>query len=57
MGGRLLSCAAEKFLQAFDSQGPVVQSIVSLMSSVVVKMLNVLVRTISDSQVFLLKKM
>ena len=37
--------------------GPVVQSIVSLASSLVVKMLTVLVSTISNSQVFLLKKM
>ena len=36
--------------------GPVVQSIVSLMRSLVVKMLTVLVSTISDSQVFLLNK-
>ena len=36
--------------------GPVVQSIVSLMSSLVVKMLTLLVSTISNSQVFLLKK-
>ena len=36
--------------------GPVVQSIVSLTSSLVVKMLNVLVSTISNSQVFLLQK-
>ena len=36
--------------------GPVVQSIVSLTSSLVVKMLTVLVSTISSSQVFLLKK-
>ena len=36
--------------------GPGVQSIVSLMSSLVVKMLTVLVSTISGSQVFLLKK-
>ena len=36
--------------------GPVVQSIVSLTSSVVVKKLSVLVSTISNSQVFLLKK-
>ena len=34
----------------------VVQSIVSLMSSLVVKMLTVLVSTISYSQIFLLKK-
>ena len=38
-------------------QGPVVQSIVSLTSSLVVKMLTVLVSTISNSQAFLLKKM
>ena len=37
-------------------QGPVVQSVVSLTSSLVVKMLTVLVSTISNSQVFLLKK-
>ena len=36
-------------------QGPVVQSIVSLTSLLVVKMLTVLVNTISNSQVFLLK--
>ena len=35
---------------------PVVQNIVSLMSSLVVKMLTVLVSTISNSQIFLLKK-
>ena len=39
-----------------DDLGPVVQSIVCLMSSLVVKMLTVLVSTISNSQVFLLKK-
>ena len=38
------------------TQGPVVQSIVSLMSSLVVKTLTVLVSTISNSKVFLLKK-
>ena len=37
-------------------QGPVVQSVVSLTSSLVVKMLTVLVSTISNSHVFLLKK-
>ena len=37
-------------------QGPVVQSTVSLTSSLVIKMLAVLVSTISNSQVFLLKK-
>ena len=36
-------------------QGPVVQSIVSITSLLVVKLLAVLVRTISNSQVFLLK--
>ena len=36
--------------------GPVVQSIVSLTSLLVVKMLTVLVSTLSKSQVFLLKK-
>ena len=37
--------------------GPVFQSIISLTSPLVVKMLTVLVGTISNSQVFLLKKM
>ena len=37
-------------------QGPVVQSVVSLTSLFVVKILTVLVSTISNSQVFLLKK-
>ena len=37
--------------------GPVVQSIISLTSLLVVKMLTVLVSTISISHVFLLKKM
>ena len=36
--------------------GPVVQSVVSLTSSLVIKMLSVLVSTISNSQVFLQKK-
>ena len=45
------------FFFFFLNQGPVVQSIVSLMSSSVVKMLTVLISTISNSQVFLLKKM
>ena len=43
-------------MQEAKIQGPVVQSIISLTSSLVVKMLTVLVRTISNSQVFLLKK-
>ena len=38
-------------------QGPVVQSVVSLTSSLVVKMLTVLVSTISNSQVFFAEKM
>ena len=38
------------------TQGPVVQSVFSLTSSLVVKMLTVLVSTISNSQVFFLKK-
>ena len=37
------------------NQDPVVQSIVSLTSSLVVKMLTVLVSTISNSHIFLLK--
>ena len=40
-----------------DIQGPVVQSVVSLTSSLVIKMLTILVSTISNSQIFLLKKM
>ena len=36
--------------------GPVVQNIVSLTSSLVVKILTVIVSTISNSHVFLLKK-
>ena len=39
-----------------SNQGPVFQSVVSLTSSLVVKMLTVLVSTILNSQVFLLKK-
>ena len=39
-----------------ETPGPVVQSIVSLMSLLVVKMLTALVSTIPNSQVFLLKK-
>ena len=39
----------------FLNQGPVVQSIVSLTSPVVVNLLIVLVSTIQNSQVFLLK--
>ena len=39
----------------FKVQGPIVQSIFSLTSSLVVEMLTVLVCTISDSKAFLLK--
>ena len=48
------SMASEERL--FKDLGPVVQSIVSLTSSLVVKMLTDLVSTISNSQVFLQKK-
>ena len=44
------------FFAGSKDQGPVVQSIISLMGSLVVKILTVLVSTISNSQVFLLKK-
>ena len=37
-------------------QGPVVQSIVSLTSLLVVRMLTILISAISNSQIFLLKK-
>ena len=56
--GTLWIAKDAKFLDADNEdsdQGPVVQSIVSLKSSLVVKMLTVLVSTISNSQVFLLK--
>ena len=49
---KVLSCTAPKK----EELGPVVQSIVRLMTSLVVKMLTVLVSTISNSQLFLLKK-
>ena len=42
-------------LQRKEAQGPVVQSIVSLTGSLVVKLLSVLVSTISNSQIVLLK--
>ena len=46
------------YLELSDWQtGQVVQSIVSLTSSLVVKISTILVSTISNSQVFLLKKM
>ena len=44
------------FSKLSSYQGPLVQNIVSLTSSLVVKILIVLVSTISNSQVFLLKK-
>ena len=47
----------QQFSGAIIDLGPVVQSIVSLTSSLVVEMITVLVSTISNSQVFLLKKM
>ena len=54
---RLSFCRAlSSFLTLFYHQGPVVQSVVSLTNSLVVKMLTVLVSTISYSQVFLLTK-
>ena len=56
-GGRV--CPKVRYLRCGSSDfilGPVVQSIVSLTSLLVVKMLTVLVSTISNSQVFLLKK-
>ena len=43
-------------LSLLTNLGPVDQSIVSLTSALVVKMLTVLLSTISNSQVFLLKK-
>ena len=43
-------------LMCLEFLGPVIQSIVSLTSSIMIKMLTVLVSTISTSQVFLLKK-
>ena len=45
----------EDFDHCNDFLGPVVQSIISFTSSLVVKMLTVLVSTISNLQVFLLK--
>ena len=52
MAGNLQSVSS---LLVINSQGPVVQSIISLTSSLVIKMLTSLVSTISNSQVFLLK--
>ena len=45
-----------RLTMVWSDQNPVVQSILSLTSSLVVKMLTTLVSTISNSQVFLLKK-
>ena len=42
--------------KGFIYLGPVIQSIISLTSSLMVKMLTILVSTISKSHVFLLKK-
>ena len=47
---------SEKKKKKKRNQGPIVQNIVSLTSSLVVKMLTVLVSKIPNSQVFLLKK-
>ena len=47
---------AEMHVHKNNDQGPVDQSIVSLMSLLVVKMLTALVSTVSNSQLFLLKK-
>ena len=44
------------WINVFEILGPVVQSIISLRSSLVAKILTVLVSSISNSQVFLLKK-
>ena len=55
----LISIGTKFKIKHFFNQkvlGPVIQSIVSLTSSLVVKMLAVLVSKISNSQVFLLKK-
>ena len=51
-----LNPVLDKISFSWEILGPVVQSIVSLTSSLVVKMLTVLVSTISNSQVFLLNK-
>ena len=51
-----LSSELAKSVVKVKVQGPDVQSIIRLTSSLVVKILTVLVSTISNSQVFLLKK-
>ena len=56
--GLLRAFSTDKYnliYENFKDLDPVVQSIVSLTNSLVVKMLTVLVTTISNSQVFLLK--
>ena len=55
MVGRLDNLSSHQ--SASEDLGPVVQSVISLTSSLVVKMLTVLVSTISNSQAFLLKKL
>ena len=54
--GRFSSIFFYKGGNLHELLGSVVQSLVSLMSSLVIEMLTVLVSTISYSQVFLLKK-
>ena len=51
-----LSCKRVYKVGHLAGLGPVVQGIISLTSSLVVKILIVLINTISNSQVFLLKK-
>ena len=55
--GDILHKMSNYFLVEINETGPVVQSIISLTSLLRVKMLTVLVSTISNSQAFLLKKM
>ena len=50
-------CGGVLSITDWEARNPVVQSIVSLTSSLVVKKLTVTISTISDSKVFLLKKM
>ena len=53
----LFYCDLSRIKHGVGGQGGVVQSTVSLTSSLVVKVLTILVSTISNSQEFLLKKM
>ena len=55
--GDILHKMSNYFLVEINETGPVVQSNISLTSLLRVKMLTVLVSTISNSQAFLLKKM